>query len=53
MSADEELEDASGWLVTYWTCPHCQDVHELEGHVSDEVVVCPSCHQKSRIGHVG
>ncbi len=40
---DVDVEDAIGWIVLRWTCPHCEEVTEEEGDVDGDRCECARC----------
>jgi uncharacterized Zn-finger protein len=49
---EQELETATGTLMTQITCPHCSTVFDLEGDREGEKVKCPDCGEHSRVRRI-
>lgn len=44
--SDEPLEEINGYIRTQFDCPECQEVFDVEGDASGDVVTCDVCQTK-------
>ena len=49
MDDEEDYEETSLYEIYRWTCPFCDDVHDIEQDERGNIIECPSCERKVRL----